>query len=492
MKTATKRILYGLLVVALVLAGCGGFLAWKSARIGTAYAAKVLCSAVFISGRDPEAVRAEELGKYPIIDTEIDMGEKSVTASVLGLADRTAVYREGLGATLVIGTSRERILAQKLPPEEVAPAKGPTVKEPAKGPQPRAKAARVRELPWPRGDRLPKGTFPPGVDRQKLEAALDGAFSEPDPRRLRRTRAVVVVYDGHLVAERYAPGFSKETALIGWSMTKSVTNALIGILVGRGKLSVEAPAPVPEWQKPGDPRREITLDHLLRMSSGLEFGERYDSPFSDVARMLFGCSDAAAYAIGKPLEARPGSRWKYSSGTTNIIARIMRRAVEETDADFLAFPRRALFDRIGMGSAVMEPDASGTFVGSSFMYATARDWARFGLLYLQDGVWYGKRILPEGWVAYACKPAPAAPLGQYGAHFWLNAGSPNDRTKRWMPGLPVDMFAARGYEGQCIMVIPSRKLVAVRLGLTRARGAWDQESFVVEVLKALPRGDKRQ
>jgi hypothetical protein len=179
-------------------------------------------------------------------------------------------------------------------------------------------------------------------------------------------------------------------------MTKSVTNALVGILVGQGKLSVDEPAPVPEWSGPDDPRGAITLDQMLRMSSGLEFGEIYEDPRSDVCLMLFSVRDAAAYAADKPLETGPGGKWYYSSGTTNIISRIVRDSVGGTQADYFAFPRRALFDRIGMRSAIIEPDPSGTFVGSSYMYATARDWARFGLLYLQDGVWEGERILPEG------------------------------------------------------------------------------------------------
>jgi CubicO group peptidase (beta-lactamase class C family) len=326
-----------------------------------------------------------------------------------------------------------------------------------------------------------KGDLPSGVDAQKLADALDEAFSEPDPKQHRGTRAVIVVYDGRIIAERYASGFTQEMPLIGWSMTKSVTNALVGILVGQGKLSIEEPASVPEWSKPDDPRRAITLDQLLRMSSGLDWSEG----LTDLTAMLFGsaCSDVAAYAANKPLAKEPDSIWYYSSGTANIIARIIRDAVGGTQADYFAFPRRALFDKIGMRSAVMEPDASGTFVGSSFMYATARDWARFGLLYLNDGLWEGERILPEGWATYSSTPTPSAPRNEYGALFWTIGQT---RGEADAARIPADAYSALGYEAQNVTIIPSRNLVMVRLGLSQPEDAWNLESFIVNLLKAIP------
>ena len=218
------------------------------------------------------------------------------------------------------------------------------------------------------------------------------------------------------------------------------------------------------------------------MSSGLKFDEDYRNPLADVTFMLFGVPDAAAYAIAKPLEAEPGSRWSYSSGTTNIISSAIRRIVG--DPGYLEFPRRALFNPLRMTSAVMETDAAGNFVGSSFMYATARDWARFGLLYVRDGVWLGQRILPEGWVAYTRTPTSNAPDQQYGAHFWLRI--PNEFSCGNEGGqLPADSFHAVGYEGQFVTIIPSRELVLVRLGLTRHPCAWDHQEFVRLVLGAI-------
>ncbi|UCD85469.1 MAG: serine hydrolase [Deltaproteobacteria bacterium] len=470
MKSFVKKFLLGLGVVlgiaAVLLLGYLGNYAVKNGPIGTGFTAKMLCSGVFVSNRDPGAVMREDLwiAKKYSIGAEVDYKEKSVTASIKGLFKRCAIFREGLGCTLILDTTEDELRKQAADWKQL----------------PRDTA----ELPWPTGDLISE-ELPPGVDTEALNDVLDEAFSDPDPERPRRTRAVVVVYDGRIVAERYAPGFSPDTPLIGWSMTKSVTSALAGILVGKGKLSVRERAPVPEWSAPDDPRRAITLDHLLRMSSGLEFLEEYESnPSADCNVMLFTKRDMAAYAVDKPLEAEPGSKWSYSSGTTNIISRIVRDAVGGSTADYFGFPRRELFDKIGMQSAIMETDTSGTFVGSSHMYATARDWARFGLLYLQDGVWEGERILPEGWVEYTRTPTPhTPPEWPYGAQFWLNTGE----KERWLASLPEDLYSARGHDGQYVTIIPSRKTVVVRLGLTPDhKFSWDHGSFITNILKALP------
>lgn len=331
-----------------------------------------------------------------------------------------------------------------------------------------------QKLLWPEGELVSTEKLPAEVDRQKLNAAVDNTFTETIPKKIRGTRAVVVVYKGRIIAERYAPGISKDTPLIGWSMTKSITNALVGILVNQGKLSIKDPATVPEWKGPKDPRAAITLDQLLRMSSGLDFVEVYTDLLSDTPFMLFGMPDTAGFTAAKPLEVEPDTRWRYISGSTNLVCRIMRDAVSGSLAHYFAFPRRALFDKIGMRSAVIEPDAVGTFVGSSFSYASARDWARFGLLYLQDGIWAGERILPEGWVKYTTTPTPKAPKGEYGAYWWLNAGNPMGSANRRFPKLPTDIYWASGYEGQNVIVIPSSNLVLVHLGASfPPTGSWN-------------------
>ena len=267
-------------------------------------------------------------------------------------------------------------------------------------------------------------------------------------------------------------------------MSKSVLGALIGILVGQHRLSLDQRALRPEWCAPADPRGRITVEDLLRMRSGLQFDETYSNPSSDVVRMLFACPDAAAFAAAQPLVCEPGTQWNYSSGTTNILSAIVRATVGE--ADYLTFPGRALFDPVGMPSAVMEPDASGTFVASSFMLASARDWARFGQLYLQDGVWNGRRILPEGWVEFSVRPTPQSD-GRYGAHWWLalqkELGGGTPAAER----IPADAFHAFGHEGQTLTVIPSRSMVIVRMGLSIHVDAWNHAGFVSDVLEALRR-----
>jgi CubicO group peptidase (beta-lactamase class C family) len=329
-----------------------------------------------------------------------------------------------------------------------------------------------------------------GTDVDALERALDEAFRERDPARPVRTRAVVLVHGGRVVVERYAPGFSAGTRLLGWSMTKSVLNALLGIAVREGRLALDAPADVPAWRSPGDPRHAISLLELLRMSSGLQWNESYGaSPYeSDVISMLYGTGhrDMAAFAATARLIDPPGSAFYYSSGTSLLLSEVLRRALGGSDAAYHEFPRRELFAPIGMRSALLESDASGTFVASSYSWATALDWARFGYLYLRDGAWEGRRILPEGWVDLTRTPAPASANGEYGAHFWLNAG-PRDPTRPPpIPGAPRDLFYASGYQGQLVAIVPSRDLVVVRLGLTPDDGRFDLEGWLARTIAAFP------
>ena len=467
-----KKILIGtgsLLLLALM--GAGWYLS-RVAPIGTGYAAKYICSNVFISHRDPQITYREDVASINllarIIDVNIDHVQKTVVASFFGLFKSTALYREGCGCTLVTGTTEAELRKQGFMDPEPAPA-----------PQ------RVRDAPWPIGEGASSEPLARHVNMDKLMGALDAAFAEPDPEKKKMTRAVVVVHDGKLVGERYAPGFDEKTPLLGWSMSKSVTNALVRILVRQGKLRIQEPAPVPEWQKAGDPRKSITLDQLMRMSSGLKFDETYE-PLHDVTDMLYRSYDFAAYAAGKSLEAQPDGRWVYSSGTANIIARIVRHAVEKDYPRYYDFLRKELFEKVGMHSAVAEPDPSGTFVGSSYMFATPRDWARFGFLYLQDGIWGEERVFPEGWVKYSATPTPKAPQGQYGALFWLNAGTEGNPKDRLWPSAPTDAFSARGYQGQYVVVIPSMKLVIVRFGATSVRAAWDMDDFISRVTAAIP------
>jgi len=460
------RTLGTTLLVASLL-GCGDLR--QALHVGSAYKAKELASGVFVSGRDADRVLLEDLsdGAMVLVSARVDPEDRSASAHILGLFRSKAICRQGLGCTLVRGLTEQEIRSQLYHPPPVS-------------------AVDPGSVPWPSGDAPPDGPAPEDIDTPRLDAALDDVFAEPPGAGRRATRAVLVVYRGRIIAERYAEGFDARTPLRGWSMTKSVINALVGIRVKQGKLDPRAPASVSEWQAAGDPRAAITLDQLLRMTSGLAFSEVYDDPSTDGFTMVFARGDAAAYAAARPLEHQPGSHWHYSSASPNIVSRTLRDTFEGDQAAYFSFPRRELFERIGMRSAVIEPDASGTFVGSTFMFATARDWARFGLLFLNDGVWEGDRILPEGWVEYSTTPTSAAPQGCYGAYWWLNSGDPDDPSDRRWPDLPTDAFAARGFGGQRVLVIPSRQLVLVRLGHSRPQNAFSLNDFATAVLAAIP------
>ncbi|NNN06836.1 MAG: serine hydrolase [Elusimicrobia bacterium] len=437
---------------------------WIAARlrdllaVGAAYKAKVLCSALFVSGLDLDVERADEVSAEAyralrLFGARVDRERRRVSVSFFGWGERRAVLRPGYGAALEAGP------VALLPP-----------------PPPRASTHRA-DAPWPAGDATP--TAPPAA----VARVLKDAFAEHEPRRKRRTRAIVVVQNGKLLAEAYAPGFTPATPLCGWSMTKSAFAVLLGGLIGEGRLSASSRGLLPQWAGPGDRRADITLEDLLRMRSGLLFSEIYSDMSSDVNRMLFVEPDAGAFAAARPLEAPPGARWQYASGTSNILSLIARRTLGERD--YPDWPRRALFEPLGFSDATLEADASGTFVASSYLFATARDWARLGLLMAQDGVWDGRRLLAEGWVRFLTTPTPQSPQGRYGAHWWLKLSKELGGQTAAAARLPADAFHALGHEGQCLTVIASRGLVVVRLGLSIDISAWDHAAFLDELLSAL-------
>ncbi|MFN8348525.1 MAG: serine hydrolase [Spirosomataceae bacterium] len=438
--TTKKKVLYTILTFILAGLAYAANYAYRYALIGAGYNAKTVCSCVYVSGRSLESVVAEDLYGIPYGTQTIDTVAKTATATIFGIASKTAMYRPGLGCTIL-----NEITADAL-------QKQPTV------------AAMTASA------EVSADSVLPPAQQQILQKTLDWAFAEPDPKHPVRTRAVVVMHKGKIVAERYAKGITSTTALTGWSMTKSVTNAMIGLLVKDGKLNVNKPAPVVEWAN--DNRKVITLDNLLRMSSGLQFAEVY-SGISDATKMLFSAEGAGKYALQSPTEVPPATQWYYSSGTTNILQEIVRRQWK-THAEYLNFPHQRLFQKLGMNTAVLEPDASGTFVGSSFMYASARDWAKFGQLYAQDGVWNGERLLPEGWVAYSSRETPHSD-GRYAAQFWTYVRK---------EGLPPDSFTMNGFEGQFVLIIPSKQLVAVRLGCSPEEKYFNEVKFFKEITAA--------
>lgn len=456
-----KRIIKrSLLAIVLLVVSYALYYGWQAFPIISGYGAKNMCSCVMLAGRAPEDVIKNELGGFPLRlgSFEANYQDSSATGSVFGLAKRKAVYRKGLGCSLVVEMSEEELRSQKVNLPQPPPVDPDT-------------------LAWPMGD-LINDTIVASINNKKLAQVMDNAFSEPGPKKLRRTRAVIVVHNGKIVAERYAPGFSATSKLIGWSMTKSITNALVGILVKQGKLNIDDPATVRTWT---DERKNITLNDLMHASSGLSWEENYGGP-SGATNMLFKKKDMGLYAAEAKAAMKPGEVFYYSSGTTNIISRIVREAIG--DEGYYKFPYEQLFYRIGMYNTTIEPDAGGTFVGSSYSFGTARDWARFGLLYLNDGVWNNERILPEGWVTYTTTPAKGADRGQYGAQFWLNAGAPGNPQNRYYPDAPTDLYWADGFEGQNVFVIPSENLVIVKLSLSQG-DYLDDNMFLAGIVEAV-------
>ncbi|MCA0230640.1 MAG: beta-lactamase family protein [Bacteroidetes bacterium] len=434
--TTKKKIIYTLLCLIVIGMGYVAQYAYRFAQIGAAYNAKAVCSCVYVSGRPLASVVAEDLYAIPYGTNTVDTTQQTATATILGIITKTAVYRPKLGCTLV----------NELTIEELRQQPSVTVSTDAA---------------------LMADSVLPAAQQTALNKTFDWAFSEPDAQHPIQTRAVVVLHKGKVVAERYAKGISPTTALTGWSMTKSVTNAMIGLLVKDGKLNVNQPAPITEWNN--DDRKKITLDHLLRMSSGLKFEENY-STISDATKMLFSVAAAGRYAIHSPSEVPPATKWYYSSGTTNILQEIARRQFK-SHAAYLNFPHERLFKKLGMSTAHLEPDPSGTYVGSSFLFASARDWAKFGQLYAQDGLWKGERLLPEGWVNYSSRETPHSE-GRYAAQFW---------TYVRQAGLPADSFTMNGFEGQFVLIVPSKQLVVVRLGCTPQEKYFDEVKFFKEI-----------
>jgi len=442
--TRRKLIILCTATTALCALALGAARAHDLPKVATGFVANVVCSETFVSGQDPDRIFADTTAAMPgarlvtwAMDYKVDRVAKDVTVTLFGLGSSHAVYRGALGCYLEHGEPIAKVIVPadtKAQPVLLPEIAGPAVVQPA----------------------IPQ-----------LADALDRAFAEPNTPPTRHTRAIVVVKDGRVIAERYADGYGIDTPILGFSATKSVTSALIGILVRQGKLALDGPAPVAVWQSPDDPRHAITVDHLLRHTAGLALGSSLEASLGaalePVNRMKFMERDMAAYAERTELATTPGSAWNYSDGNMIILSHLIRNAAGGEPADVLRLARNELFNPLGMHSVTLEFDGAGTPEGSSQMLASARDWARFGLLYLNDGVVGGKRILPEGWVNYSASPTPGGWVG-IGAGFWTNRGDSFGANYRAARGMPRDAFFAKGTIGQYVIVIPSERLVIVRLG----------------------------
>jgi len=465
--------LFRILAIALALLLLGLFgLLWYVTPITNGYAAKYICSNTFNSGLDPDqGFREYVVPISPIFQLErhrVNTDEKSVTVSFLGfLRPRTARWQPGCGCTLEVEGARAA-RPNDSPNNHAIPV------EDSVGLTPSSAWNWTR---WNREDSLADEIPWPAID-----SILDYGMAETtdDPRLKTNTLAPVVAWNDRILGERYAKGVTETTPVLGWSATKSVLGALIGVLVQTRGLDIHQPAGLPEWS--ADARREITIDQLLRMESGLEFDEDYAGR-TDATEMLYNSSSMGAFAARARAKVPPDSVWSYSSGTTNILSRILFEKVGGTKEAMDRFLQEAFLDKLGIASAIWEHDESGPLVGSSYLYMAARDWMRVCRLFMQDGVWEGERILPEGWVRYCLTPTPHTPDARYGAHVWLNAAS--DPEQRILPGLPKDLFLFNGFQGQRVIGVPSRGLMLVRLGVDNQR-RWDAVGVVKCLLDALP------
>ena len=428
----------GALIVAVLVVACIVERPDRAIRAGTGSAADALCAKTFVSGLDPQTSFDEILERPGIrrmrrgLRYQVDRTARTVDVSLAGFFATHAIFHEGFGCVRLQGGKEPYLLKADI--VALRTLKAPPL------------------LPAIAGPEIVVPSDP------ALEAALDHAFEEPPQPPFRRTKAVVVVRDGRVIAERYAPGIGVDTPLPSFSMTKSVINALIGIMTEQGLTSPSLPAPIPEWHEPTDLRREIKVGHLLRMTSGLALDET-DSPFNP-SEQMFQHSDMARFAVEAPLIAPPGTRWAYSSATTQILARIIRDAVGGPEQT-LTYAWRELFNPLGMRTVTLAFDGAGTLQGANNMLASARDWARFGLLYLGDGKIADKKILHEDWVDYS---AASTLDTDYGAGFWTNRSEHPKATGRVRLGIPRDAFYASGNLGQRCVIIPSQHMVVVRMG----------------------------
>ncbi|RKN81092.1 serine hydrolase domain-containing protein [Ulvibacterium marinum] len=435
------------LLLLLVILVMGAWLNYPKLNIISGYASKNMASTLSIAKRSEASVILQD-NNVPLIKlADVDVDNNSATATVFGLMPRKTICRPGLGCTLVNAEyDADFNLAE---------------------PQ---RSFTKNNTPFPFGNGAAKDTVFQEVDYQVMEHALYNAFADSD---VQKTRSVLVVYKNHIVAERYIDGFTKDTPILGWSMTKSVLATLFGILEFEGKIDLGKTGMVDAWKN--DERNEITLNHLLRMQSGLEWDEDY-SGISDVTKMLFLASDMAQIQAEKKALAKPTEIWNYSSGTSNLLSGILRNQFDSYQ-DYVDFPYVALIDRIGMHSMLIETDMKGNFVGSSYAWANTRDWAKFGLLYLNNGNWNGEQLFGKTWVDYVTEPTDLSD-GTYGGHFWLNAHGK-------YPDAPKDLYSANGYQGQRVFIIPSKDLVIVRTGLAEAPD-FDFNGFLKDILRAIP------
>jgi CubicO group peptidase (beta-lactamase class C family) len=434
--------------------------------------AKVMCSAVFLTGLAPDFA-AENVGYFTapyevrafLGKPVIDRANQAVHVTLPNGAIRTAKYLGSQGCvTLPLGESAFHFTPVAVKSQLPDPA----------------------TEPWPMGDVLPKEALPAEIDAAKLNAAVEAAFEPPEAL----TAAFVVTWKGHLIAERYANGVNLRTPLEGWSMGKSITATLFGILLNKGVYQLTQRAPIPEWQTRGDPRAKIRIEDLLHMSSGLRSRAPQDpdyepsGPYPDHLYLYTGGVDSYHYAATRPQQWPPNTVGRYRNTDPVLISYLIRLAVEKAGEQYLSFPQRALFDKLGIRTMRIETDPFGNFLGQGYELGCGRDWARLGNLYLQDGVWNGERILPAGYAKFVSTPASAWVADKrpiYGAFFWINGDGQYP--------VPRESYYMAGAGGQTTMIVPSHDLVVVRMGHYKGEtlGAVALHNALTLLMEAVPR-----
>lgn len=443
-----KIFLIALFVI--LLSGVAFFVFYlvPSMKIASGYVAKYVCSATFIAGLEKDVIDVDlDFFLVNKVKYTINREEKYVEGTLFGLGKHRAYFyqtEDNCGCNLNIDESTRKLKSKNTLDRTLS----------------------LDTIDWPYGDRI-SDTLHKGIDLVRLKHIIHETLDTN-----RATRAITVTYKNQLLAEEYAPGITKNTRLLGWSMTKTMSNALIGNLVKNGLLDIDKPAPIPEWQN--DERKHITVNNLLQMSSGLEWLEDY-SKISNVTNMLYQERDLASFAMSSPFVSKPNDVWVYSSGTSNILSEVIKTSLPNEEL-YSSFPKDSLFDVIGMRSAVLEMDDAGTFIFSSYCWATARDWTRFGLLYLNKGKANGKQVFTTDWADYSVTPAPASDK-RYGAQLWLNV------SQKELPSAPADAFYEDGFGGQTVLIIPSEELVIVLL--SGKQKGFDIDPFVANVIDCL-------
>ena len=445
-----KKLIKPLILLLIIVAVYFRISIYPKLDLISGFAAKSVASGHFIDHRSLQTIQLgdNDIDKIDWATNTIHEQGQFVTSNVYGLKERKAIFRPGLGATLIDDDF--------------------DINKPYEVPQ---RVIKPSNLVFPYGNKEPADTLFANIDYRKLQSAVNNAF-DAKGEKAKRTRSVIVIYKDHIIAEQYDDGFSKNSKILGWSMTKSITATYFGILQHQGKIDITKPAPIPEWKK--DSRASITINDLLHMNSGLEWEEDY-TKICDATKMLFQDSDMSQSQAVKTALYKPNTHWYYSSGTTNLLSGILRKQFK-THQEYLNFWYSSLLDKIGMSSALVETDMAGNFVGSSYGWATTRDWAKFGLLYLHQGNWNGEQLFDKSWAKYVSTPTNTS-NGRYGAQFWLNAGG-------YFPDVPREMYYCSGYQGQMVAMFPSRDLVIVRMGLTEEPG-FDFNGFLKGIIGSI-------